>query len=129
VRLDLAARTVRWVNAGHPNGLVVRGTGHRALSATGPPAGLLLDAAYVAEEIRLDLGDTLVIVSDGVTEALESGGRVEERIAWTVAQRRSKGPRAVCDRVMGLAASGSGPVGAGEWTDDRTVVAVTLDPP
>jgi hypothetical protein len=28
---------------------------------------------------------------------------------------------------MRLAASGRGPVGAGIWQDDRTVVAVTLD--
>jgi hypothetical protein len=70
-----------------------------------------------------------VLVTDGVTEALEAGGRVEERIAWTVAQRRDKGPQAVCERVMRLAASGRGPVGAGDWADDRTVVAVTLDEP
>lgn len=126
-RLDVASRVVRWVNAGHPAALVVRGTGHRALAATGPPAGLLPDARYVAEELSFAEGDALVIVSDGVTEALESGGRVDERIAWTVAHKRDKGPQAVCDRVMRLAAAGRGPVGAGEWTDDRTVVAVTLD--
>jgi sigma-B regulation protein RsbU (phosphoserine phosphatase) len=127
VRLDLAARRLGWANAGHPAGLLVRGTAPLALAPTGPPAGLLPDASYSVQELQLATGDTVVLVTDGVTEALESGGRVEERIAWTVAHRRDKGPQAVCERVMRLAASGRGPVGAGEWADDRTVVAVTLD--
>ena len=126
-RLDLDSRSLSWVNAGHPAALLVRGNGQQALASTGPPAGLLPDVRYAAEEVPLALGDTLVLVTDGVTEALEAGGRVEERIAWTVAHRRDKGPQAVCERVMRLAASGRGPVGAGDWSDDRTVVAITVD--
>ena len=126
-RIDLDDRSVSWVNAGHPTALLVTGTAQRALASTGPPAGILPDPHYDAQVLRVEAGDTLVLVTDGVTEALESGGRVEERIAWTVAQRRHKGPQAVCDRVMRLAASGRGPVGAGDWQDDRTVVVVTLD--
>ncbi len=68
-----------------------------------------------------------MLVTDGVTEALEAGGRVHERIAWTVAQRRSRGPQAVCERVMRLAASGRGPAGVTGWADDRTVVVATVD--
>jgi sigma-B regulation protein RsbU (phosphoserine phosphatase) len=128
-RLDLDAHSLSWVNAGHPAALVVTGAGHRALAATGPPAGLLPDARYEAQQVSISAGDTLVVVTDGVTEALEAGGRVEERLAWTIAQRRPRGPQAVCDRVMRLAQSGRGPVGAGEWADDRTVVSVTLDEP
>jgi phosphoserine phosphatase RsbU/P len=126
-RLDLDSRLVTWVNAGHPAALLVRGTEPRALRATGPPMGLLPDALYEAKELALVPGDTLVLVTDGITEALEAGGRVEERIAWTVAQRRSRGPQAVCERVMRLAASGRGPVGVAGWADDRTVVVVTVD--
>ena len=126
-RLDLDARMASWVNAGHPAGLLVRGTDARDLAATGPPLGLLPGGRWELKELALAPGDALVLVSDGVTEALESGGRVHERIAWTVAQRRKRGPQAVCERVMRLAASGRGPVGAAGWTDDRTVVVVTVD--
>ncbi len=129
VHLDLDTRSLSWVNAGHPAALLVTGTGHRALGSTGPPAGLLPDTRYEAESLPIAAGDALVLVTDGVTEALEAGGRVEERIAWTVAQRRARGPQAICARVMRLAQSGRGPVGAGDWQDDRTVVAVTLDEP
>ena len=126
-RLDLESRLVSWANAGHPAALLVRGTNPSPLDATGPPVGLLPDTRCAVEELTLVPGDTLVLVTDGVTEALESGGRVHERIAWTVAQRRSRGPQAVCERVMRLAASGRGPVGVAGWADDRTVVVVTLD--
>ncbi len=128
-RLDVEARLASWANAGHPAALLVRGVHACALRATGPPVGLLPDAQYEAREQALVPGDTLVLVTDGITEALEAGGRVEERIARTVAQRRSRGPQAVCDRVMRLAASGRGPVGVAGWADDRTVVIVPLDEP
>ena len=126
-RIGLDDRSVFWVNAGHPAALLVRGTEHRALESTGPPAGLLPDVRYDARTEKLSDGDALVLVTDGVTEAIEADGRVEERLAWTVAHRRMSGPQAVCERVMRLALSGRGPMGAGEWTDDRTVVVVTLD--
>ena len=126
-RIDLDNRSVFWVNAGHPSALVVTGTEHRALASTGPPAGILPDPHYDAQVLRLTAGDTLVLVTDGVTEAIEADGRVEERLAETVAHRRNSGPQAVCERVMRLARSGRGPQGAGHWQDDRTVVAVTLD--
>jgi sigma-B regulation protein RsbU (phosphoserine phosphatase) len=126
-RLDLEARSVWWVNAGHPAALLVRGTEPTALAATGPPVGLLPEARCEMRELPLVPGDTLVLVTDGVTEALESGGRAQERIAWAVARRRRRGPQAVCDRVMRLAASGRGPVGVAGWADDRTVVVITVD--
>jgi serine phosphatase RsbU (regulator of sigma subunit) len=127
VRIDLDDGSMFWVNAGHPAALVVTGTEHRPLASTGPPAGILRDPHYDAQVLRLTAGDTLVLVTDGVTEAIEKDGRVLERLAWTVAHRRTGGPQAVCERVMRLARSGRGPQGAGEWADDRTVVAITRD--
>jgi serine phosphatase RsbU (regulator of sigma subunit) len=127
-RLELDTRSLAWVNAGHPAALLVTGTEHRALGSTGPPAGILPGQKYEGQVLRLAAGDALVLVSDGVTEAIEADGRVFERLAWTVAQRRAGGPQSVCRRVMQLAAAGRGPRGAGGWSDDRTVVAVTLDP-
>jgi sigma-B regulation protein RsbU (phosphoserine phosphatase) len=126
-RIDLDDRSVFWVNAGHPAALLVRGTERRTLGSTGPPAGLLPDVRYDARAEKLDDGDALVLVTDGVTEAIEADGRVEERLAEAVAHRRNSGPQAVCERVMRLARSGRGPQGAGPWQDDRTAVAVTLD--
>jgi phosphoserine phosphatase RsbU/P len=122
-RMDLDDGSMFWVNAGHPAALLVGPTEHRVLASTGPPAGILRDPHYDAQVARLAAGDTLVLVTDGITEAIERDGRVAERIASTVT-RRTGGPQAVCERVMRLARSGRGPRGAGDWQDDRTVVAV-----
>lgn len=126
-RIDFETASVCWVNAGHPAALVVNGRMHCALGSTGPPAGLLPGVGYEAKSLHLGAGDALVLMTDGVTEAIEADGRVEERLSWAIAQRRTKGPQGVCDRVMRLAGKGRGPDGAGAWHDDRTVVALTFD--
>jgi len=126
-RVDLVTGSTSWVNAGHPAALLVNGQQHQALASTGPPAGLLAEVSYEANALRLTCGDALVLMTDGVTEAIEADGRVEERLAWAVAHRRAKGPQSVCERVMRLAGKGHGPVGVESWQDDRTVVALTLD--
>jgi phosphoserine phosphatase RsbU/P len=128
-RLDLDARSLCRANAGHPSGLLVRGGERQALAATGPPAGLLPDTTYESRALRLAIGDAIVLVTDGVTEAIEGDGEVEEHLAEAVALSRKKGAVAVCDSVMRLARSGRGPKGVGAWQDDRTVVAVTLETP
>jgi serine phosphatase RsbU (regulator of sigma subunit) len=126
-RLDLDTGCLSWVNAGHPAALVVNGELHHALRSTGPPAGLLPGTRYEASTVRLTPGDSLVLMTDGVTEAIEADGRVEERLAWAISHPRMKGPDAVCQRVMLLAGRGRGPGGDGSWQDDRTVVAITHD--
>ena len=74
--LEPASGAVRYVNAGHPAPLVVGAGGVSAvgLDVTAPAVGLLdapefADAGYV-----LASGDTLVVVSDGVTEARNPAG-------------------------------------------------------
>jgi len=126
-RLDLAARSVSWVNAGHPAGVVVARGSHQSLAATGPPAGLLPGAGYEAGSLRLSPGEALVLVTDGVTEALDGDGRVEERLARAVAPPRPRGAQAICDQLMRLARAGRERVLGGIPQDDRTVVVVTLE--
>jgi phosphoserine phosphatase RsbU/P len=126
-RLDLETGCLAWVNAGHPAALVVNGELRRTLPSTGPPAGLLAGIRYEASTLLLAPGDALVLMTDGVTEAIEADGRVEERLAWAIAHPRMKGPDAVCERVMRLAGNGRGPGGDASWQDDRTVVALTRD--
>jgi hypothetical protein len=82
---------------------------------------------YDARPERPGDGETLVLVTDGVIEAVEAAGPAEDRLASSVAQRRTSGPRTVCAWVTPLAGSGRGPQGAGDRADDRTVVAVTFD--
>ncbi len=74
---------LRWINAGHCPPLLVR-TGEKLwpLEATGFPVGMLEEAIYKAEEVRLRPGDKLVIYTDGLSEAQSPDGRFfgEKRI-------------------------------------------------
>ncbi len=63
---------LEYINAGHPSPLLLRG-GELAEPFTegSTPVGLVPDADYKAACVRLETGDTLVLFSDGVTEAAD----------------------------------------------------------
>jgi phosphoserine phosphatase RsbU/P len=101
--------------------------GHRELSSTGRPAGLLPDSRYADCTQPLAAGEALVLVTDGVTEAIDGDGRVEERLARAVARKRAAGAQAICDQVMRLSRGPTAASLAANGQDDRTVVVVTLE--
>jgi len=63
-----------YCNAGHNPPMVVGKRGVRRLDQGGPVVGLLEFAPYGQETVQLDVGDTIVVFSDGVSEALNSAG-------------------------------------------------------
>jgi sigma-B regulation protein RsbU (phosphoserine phosphatase) len=75
--LTPATGHLRYVNAGHPPSLLVGadGGGRLALAATAPAVGLFDGATFPAADLALAPGDTLVVMSDGVSEALDPEGR------------------------------------------------------
>jgi PAS domain S-box-containing protein len=71
-RLDPGKRTLEYVNAGHVSGHLLRSSGEigHVLDSTGPPLGMFPDRDYSSSRIiPLEQGDTIVLVTDGVTEA------------------------------------------------------------
>jgi serine phosphatase RsbU (regulator of sigma subunit) len=129
-RFDASGR-VACVNAGHPAGYVLRdGTVGSAFESEGPPLGLLPGTTYAARDVELRPGDIGVLVTDGVTEALEAGPMTLGD-ALRAAQRApavSRSPAAICDQVLREAAQGPGPAGVPDWQDDRTVLAFAVEP-
>jgi phosphoserine phosphatase RsbU/P len=64
-----AARTLTWVNAGHPPFLLRRGGVLAEVEATGRPMGLLPDQRYESGATTLAADDLLFLYTDGVVEA------------------------------------------------------------
>lgn len=125
--VDTAARSMLYVNAGHPPGVLWNRTGSRGLCAGGPPVGLFPDVRYDEEAITLGEGDLVAFVSDGITEALDvSGGAVARELASQIQQAAAFTPEAVCARLLSAARKGPGPSGVDAWTDDRTAVVFGL---
>jgi len=69
VRFDREGGVLRYCNAGHNPPLLVRAGAIEELMATGLPLGMIEDTDYTEESRAFAPGDTLVIYSDGVTEA------------------------------------------------------------
>ena len=88
---DDASRRLRYVNCGHNPPLLLRREGAvQWLHSTATVLGLLPDWESPMEEVRLAAGDTLVIYSDGVTEAMSDAGELfgEERLVEAVRQHK-----------------------------------------
>ena len=63
---------LEFINAGHPSPILLRrGTAEEAFAEGSCPVGLLPEAEYTAVCMQLEPGDTLVLFSDGVTEAMD----------------------------------------------------------
>ena len=63
---------MEFINAGHPSPMLIRKDSvEEAFTEGSYPVGLVPDAQYTAACLRLEPEDTLVLFSDGVTEAMD----------------------------------------------------------
>jgi sigma-B regulation protein RsbU (phosphoserine phosphatase) len=70
IRID---GTLEFIKAGHPSPLLLRGDEVSELYTGGSfPVGLLPEATFTSSSVKLELNDTLVLFSDGITEAEDS---------------------------------------------------------
>jgi serine phosphatase RsbU (regulator of sigma subunit) len=63
---------LEFINAGHPSPFLIRnGVAQEPFSEGSYPVGLVPEAEYTTARLKLEAGDTLVLFSDGVTEAMD----------------------------------------------------------
>src|SRR2546421_363934 len=63
---------LEFINAGHPSPILIRrGVAEEAFTEGSYPVGLVPEAEYTAVCLKLEPGDTMVLFSDGVTEAMD----------------------------------------------------------
>lgn len=102
--LDAAAGTLTYVNAGHNPPLHFRADGGTLteLAATGIAMGVLDDAEYSQQMIRMVPGDFLFLYTDGITEAenenLELFGT--ERLEQVLLASRNLPAEEICQEVL-----------------------------
>jgi serine phosphatase RsbU (regulator of sigma subunit) len=91
-----------YCNAGHNPPFLLSGGGVRRLNAGGLVLGLFEAAAYEEEQVQLAPGDTVVVFSDGVSEALDEAGEEfgDGRIVEAVTPALREPPQAVVDALL-----------------------------
>ena len=115
---------LRYASAGHDPTLLVRSNDDvELLMPTGMPLGLMPEAVYTSAETSLEVGDSLVLYTDGITEAAnpeqEEFGR--ERLIEVCGEHRSEPPKELArsiEKVVDTFVDGV------PYHDDRTLVIV-----
>ena len=73
-RYEPALRRLTWAQAGHPPPLLCRGGRTQPLARpAGPMLGVVEDATYECAELRLAIGDVLLLYTDGLIEHRHRG--------------------------------------------------------
>ncbi len=96
VQIDLRNRSMRCSNAGHLPATVIDSAGHIAhtMESTGVPLGFLQNYTYTTSAaVPLTCGDLLVLLTDGVTEAIgadESPFGLQHALDWIIRNREKK---------------------------------------
>lgn len=122
--LDADRRTLIYENAGHCPGLLIRSNGAaELLRGSGAVLGVLPDWNYQDSTVQLERGDTLILSTDGVTEAentrLEEFG--EQRLLEAARARNGSAletQRAVMQQVNAYC--------GGNFRDDATLLVLRI---
>jgi sigma-B regulation protein RsbU (phosphoserine phosphatase) len=93
------------------------------LSGGGPVLGLLPKANYSANTVQIEAGDTLVVYSDGISEAANAKQEEfgDDRVLQIGAASASSAPGDICREIMKEVAAFSE---TGTSPDDRTLLVI-----
>jgi serine phosphatase RsbU (regulator of sigma subunit) len=120
VIFDTEANTMRHASAGHPPAFVWQHGDMRPLRATGPLLALDPTAGYFSRDLPLEVGDLVVLYTDGLTEA-RSGGQLfgEDRVAHIVRRDPGQDTTVLCKTLLEAARDFSSPL-----HDDVAILAI-----
>ncbi len=124
LELDAATGQLTIINAGHPSILIVTPDAEtRVVSSTAPALGILPAARFEPYTVSIADGSTIVLYSDGVTEALNLDGEEfgEARLLGAIEAQGLNSAGALCDGVVDAVRIH---VGRAPASDDVTVMVI-----
>ncbi len=101
--LDPQTDEICFINAGHNPPVVIRADGsHAHMEASGIMIGALPFDAWQQETLTLEPGESIVIFTDGVTEAERVDGEQfgEERLEDVLTESRTLDAEELCEKIM-----------------------------
>lgn len=109
-------------NAGHPPPLIITGRNHQEVRATGVPIGMFCESQFSSSRFTLGTDDTLLIYTDGLTEARNGNGEEYGTRVEDVARRAAKLP--IADAVQAIIFDQQQFRGDSPNADDLTILAI-----
>ena len=113
---------LRFASAGHDPSILVRASGEvELLMPTGMPLGLMPDATYSVSETTMGAGDTLVLYTDGITEAANTDEEMfeRERLVEVCREHRGEPPEELAGSIHSAVDAF---VDGQPYHDDRTLI-------
>ena len=122
---NIATGQVTYTNAGHnpPYLMKADGTILQLPFSSDLVVGAIDDFKYSEETLQLEHGDTLLLYTDGVTEAINSGDEEfgEQRLQAVLAQLTSNSSQDIIERIKACVSDFAGEA---EQSDDITLLAI-----
>lgn len=123
--LDTETLQLRYASAGHDSAYVRRSTGVQPLVVTGPVLGVM-EEPFDTKTIYLEDGDTVVLSTDGLTEARNrTGEQLHEAGAMALIAATSPHPQLLADELIAQVKALSG----NATRDDLAILAVRVHDP
>ena len=125
--LDLPTGRLHYCNAGHDTPIIVAGEPQKFDVKANMALGIVKDWFYEGQMGELKPGETLLLYTDGLTEAMDSKHRQFglQRVLETIAKDPAAEPQQMLDAL--IAATGEF-VGNAEQSDDLTLFALKFTP-
>jgi sigma-B regulation protein RsbU (phosphoserine phosphatase) len=119
--IDREAETIEFVNAGHNPGYLIIDGRLEQLRSHGLPIGILAQSRYMAQTRPFPRGSTVVLYSDGITEAENVAGDefANEKLEGLLTAHSSATPAELRDRIADAVDEF---VGEAPQKDDETLV-------
>jgi phosphoserine phosphatase RsbU/P len=124
---DPASGLLRYVNAGHNPGLWLSASGASLLPSGGVPVGMLPAAVHREDSVTLGRGDSLVLYSDGITEALNRDDEEfgMDRLTQLALAGRGELPAELSRRIFGAVSDFT--AGVAQYDDQTVLIARVAD--
>jgi sigma-B regulation protein RsbU (phosphoserine phosphatase) len=122
-RFDARTKGLLYASAGHSAAFIRRGTAVQQLPPTGPIIGMEYESVYATRQIDLHVGETVLLATDGLTEARDDAGDFlgDDGVA-TILASAPLDPQGICDLLVDEVERRSD----GHIADDLAILAISV---